>query len=98
LTYGLREVLPYLPVRVRTLNALYRAFAGTDESVMSYIQMRRLERARLELIAPKNPLSISELAARWHFSDSSHFTRSFRKRYGVAPTEYVRLSSTPSEA
>lgn len=77
-----------LHVSVRTL---HRAFATTEESVTAYIRRRRLEQARLELTGPATRPSISELAARWRFADSSHFVRSFKRQYGQTPTEYARL-------
>jgi len=76
-----------LNVSVRTLQ---RAFAAAGESVTSYIRRRRLDEARLALIAPYGRLSVSELAAHWQFTDSSHFIRAFKKRYGQTPTEYAR--------
>jgi AraC family transcriptional regulator, positive regulator of tynA and feaB len=76
-----------LHVSVRTLQ---RAFASVGESAAAYIRQRRLEEARLALTTPSNLLSVSELAAYWQFADSSHFTRTFKKRYGRTPTEYAR--------
>ncbi|GCB47292.1 helix-turn-helix domain-containing protein [Streptomyces sp. NL15-2K] len=75
-----------LNVSVRTLQ---RAFAATGESVGAYIRQRRLEEARLALTAPSRRLSVSELAAHWHFADSSHFIRAFKKQYGRTPTDYA---------
>ncbi|MFF1956989.1 helix-turn-helix domain-containing protein [Streptomyces sp. NPDC058220] len=34
-------------------------------------------------------LTVSEIAARWHFADASHFVRSFKKRHGVTPSACV---------
>ncbi|MEU1301488.1 helix-turn-helix domain-containing protein [Streptomyces shenzhenensis] len=79
-----------LNVSVRTL---HRAFAQTEESVSAYIRRRRLEQARLELAAPVGRPSVSELAAHWRFTDSSHFIRAFKKQYGQTPTEFVRSRS-----
>lgn len=76
-----------LNVSVRTLQ---RAFTMAGESVTSYIRDRRLEEARLALTAPSRRSSVSELAAHWQFSDSSHFIRAFKKRYGQTPVEYAR--------
>lgn len=76
-----------LNVSVRTL---HRAFARTEESVAAYIRRRRLEQARLALAAPAGRPNISELAAQWRFTDSSHFNRAFKKQYGQTPTEYAR--------
>lgn len=80
-----------LNVSIRTLQ---RAFSAAGESVMAYIRRRRLEEARLALTAPSGRLSVTELAARWQFADSSHFIRAFKKHYGRTPTDYAR--STPS--
>lgn len=79
-----------------SVRTLHRAFAATGDSIMSFVRARRLERARLELTAPGVPLSVSEVAARWQLSDNSHFTRAFRQRYGVTPTQYVRRAKSPS--
>ncbi|MFI2362425.1 helix-turn-helix domain-containing protein [Promicromonospora sp. NPDC019610] len=83
LTPGLLARLLNVSVR-----SLYRAFVDAEESVMGFIRRRRLERACDELVRGGMPLS--ELAARWHFTDGSHFTRTFKSRYGMAPSEYRR--------
>ncbi|WP_229716360.1 helix-turn-helix domain-containing protein [Mangrovihabitans endophyticus] len=71
-----------------SLRTLQRAFADENESVATYIRNRRLDQARLELTDPR--ASITELAARWHFADSSHLSRAFKRRYGQTPTAYLR--------
>ncbi len=76
-----------LNVSVRTLQ---RAFTAAGEPLTTYIRRRRLEEARLALTAPSGRLSISELAARWQFADSSHFSRAFKEHYGQSPTRYAR--------
>jgi AraC-like DNA-binding protein len=78
-----------LNVSVRTL---HRAFAMTEEPVTAYIRRKRLEQARLELAAPIGRLSVSEAAARWHFADSSHFIRAFKKQYEKTPAQFARAS------
>lgn len=70
-----------LHVSVRTL---HRAFGNERASVMGYVQERRLERARAELLS--SSATVSEIAVRWHFADSSHFIKSYRKRFGDSPT------------
>lgn len=76
-----------LHVSVRTLQ---RAFEGTGESVAAYVRRRRLEEARRALTEPNARLSVSELAAYWHFADSSHFIRAFKKQYGRTPAACAR--------
>ncbi|MFK4548333.1 AraC family transcriptional activator of tynA and feaB [Streptomyces tendae] len=81
-----------LGVSVRTL---YRAFAAVEETVAGYVRRRRLHRARLELLAPVGRLSVTELAARWQFADSSHFIRAFKSEYGLTPAEFARTPTRP---
>ncbi|MFI1918334.1 helix-turn-helix domain-containing protein [Nocardia sp. NPDC020380] len=76
-----------LNVSTRTLQ---RAFTTAGDSVTTYIRNRRLEQARRALTAPSPRPNVSELAAHWQFSDSSHFIRAFKKRYGQTPIEYAR--------
>ncbi|WP_218024815.1 helix-turn-helix domain-containing protein [Nocardia pseudovaccinii] len=73
-----------------SLRTLQRAFASVGESPTAYIRHRRLEEARLALTTSPKRLSIGEIAAYWHFSDSSHLIRSFKKTYGLTPAEYAR--------
>jgi AraC-like DNA-binding protein len=73
-----------LHVSVRTLS---RAFATTAEPAAAYIRRRRLEEARRDLAAGR---TVSEVAARWQFADTSHFVRAFRKRYDRTPAQYSR--------
>ncbi|MET9402130.1 helix-turn-helix domain-containing protein [Kitasatospora sp. NPDC002965] len=91
-----------LNISVRTL---HRAFAtaaadhsgikdgtavGRAETVAGYIRGRRLEQARSALSARAGRPSVTEVAARWQFADSSHFIRAFKRRYGQTPAAYAR--------
>jgi len=84
-----------LNVSTRTLQ---RAFAETGESITSFIRRRRLESAREELAGPGPRSSVSELAARYQFADSSHFIRVFKKEYGYPPARWARLGDEPATA
>jgi len=71
-------------VSVRTL---HRAFAGSGESLTSYARRRRLERARDDLLfLDGGRRTVTEIAARWHFADASHFSRSFKSHFGLLPS------------
>ncbi|MFC5949626.1 helix-turn-helix domain-containing protein [Pseudonocardia lutea] len=70
-------------VSVRTVN---RIFNATGQTVGEVIRVRRLARAREELTESDRP--ISAIAHRWGFSDTSHFSRSFKARYGASPSDY----------
>lgn len=60
--------------------------AVTGERLTAYITRRRIEKAALELIHKKMPLA--EIYLKYGFSDSSSFSRTFKKFYGVSPTEF----------
>ena len=58
---------------------------------MNYIQILRLETAK-EKIKSGN-FKISEISALCGFKDASYFTRCFKKRYGMTPTEYAKVKN-----
>jgi AraC family transcriptional regulator, positive regulator of tynA and feaB len=65
-----------------SLRTLQRAFESSDLSVAEIIRTRRLAVARDDILAGA---SIASVARRWQFSDPSHFSRSFKRHFGVAP-------------
>jgi AraC family transcriptional activator of tynA and feaB len=69
-----------------SLRSVHRLFEETGETVSSFIRIRRLAQARMDLAATDD--AITEIAARWRFYDASHFTRAFRAQYGLAPSHY----------
>lgn len=72
-----------------TKRNLHKLFALEDETLNSYIWNCRLERIRQDLANPALlQQSITEIAFAWGFNSSTHFSRSFRDRYGVAPRAY----------
>ncbi|MGW2373462.1 MULTISPECIES: helix-turn-helix domain-containing protein [Kitasatospora] len=73
-----------------SLRTLHRAFAAAGESVAAYVRRRRLEQARSQLAELTGQSSVSEIAAQWHFADSSHFIRAFKRQYGQTPGEFAR--------
>jgi AraC family transcriptional activator of tynA and feaB len=70
-------------VSVRTVN---RVFSATGQTVGEVVRARRLARARADVTASDRP--ISNIAHRWGFSDTSHFSRTFKAFYGCSPTDY----------
>jgi AraC-like DNA-binding protein len=68
---------------------LHMAFAASDRSIADHIWTTRLDGCRGDL-ARRADLTISEVAFAWGFSSSAHFSRAFRKRFGVTPTEFRR--------
>ncbi|MEE1007193.1 MAG: AraC family transcriptional regulator, partial [Acutalibacteraceae bacterium] len=59
----------------------------TGLTPMNYIQILRLEAAKSKIA--EGSLKISEISALCGFKDASHFTRCFKKRYGMTPTRYA---------
>ncbi|GAA3923252.1 helix-turn-helix domain-containing protein [Actinoplanes auranticolor] len=70
--------------------SLQRAFAGTGESLAGYIRRRRLEEARQALVDGRGRTSVAQVAARYQFADSSHFIRTFKRRFGDTPANFLR--------
>jgi AraC-like DNA-binding protein len=72
---------------------VHKLFEGEALTVAREIWDRRLERCRLELVDPAlAQRSITEIAHHWGFSDSQHFSRAFKHRFGATPREYRSLS------
>jgi len=71
-----------------SLRQLYRLFEA-EGGVSRYIQQRRLERSAQDLQSPHlQHQSITQIAYRWGFTDSSHFSRAFKKHFACAPSEW----------
>ena len=71
-----------------SLRYLHQLFAHEELTVSRWVQQRRLERCRRELAAAGRHRNITELALAWGFADGAHFSRVFKRRYGLSPREY----------
>ena len=71
---------------------LHMAFAASDRSITDHIWTTRLDGCRGDL-ARRSDQTISEIAFAWGFSSSAHFSRAFRKRFGVTPSEFRRTDA-----
>ncbi|MDB5395280.1 MAG: hypothetical protein JWM91_2786 [Rhodospirillales bacterium] len=84
--------------------ALYRAFAGRDQSVAAMIWSARIEHAQGMLSsALYSNLLVGEIAFRSGFVDHPTFNRMFKRRYGISPQEarpphLTRIVERKSEA
>lgn len=68
---------------------LQKLFEGVGDNFSHYVRERRLQRAWADLSNPGEALrSISEIAYRYGFGDSAHFSRAFRHRFGLPPREF----------
>ena len=60
--------------------------AITNETLNSYITRKRIEKTASILLHQKN-VSITELSLQCGFNSNSSFTRTFKKFYGLSPSE-----------
>lgn len=71
---------------------VHKLFEGEAQTVARLIWDRRLERCREDMADPAmTHRSITQIAHLWGFSDSQHFSRAFKLRFGVTPREYRNL-------
>jgi AraC-like DNA-binding protein len=67
---------------------LYTLFSEQGMTVSGWVRRRRLLHCRAELDRADNEASITEIAYRWGFNDSAHFSRLFKASFGMSPTQY----------
>jgi AraC family transcriptional regulator len=67
---------------------LHRIFkAITNETLNSYVTRKRIEKTAAILLHHKNT-SITALSLQYGFNSNSSFTRTFKKFYGISPSEF----------
>ncbi|MHC6226878.1 transcriptional regulator FeaR [Pseudomonas sp. X10] len=71
-----------------SMRGLYRVFAKQGLVIAQYIKNRRLDICAEALRNPQSTIKLSALGFAWGFSTSSHFTTSFKQRFGVSPGVY----------
>ncbi len=69
-----------------SVRALHALFEETDESVAQTIRRERLRRAFDDLTDSSDD-SVLDIALRWGFSDAAHFSRVFKREYGLSPSD-----------
>jgi AraC family transcriptional regulator, positive regulator of tynA and feaB len=67
---------------------LHKLLEESGKSFGRVVLERRLERSATDILAAGPHTAISEVAYRWGFNDLSHFSRTFRQRYGCSPSEF----------
>jgi AraC-like DNA-binding protein/mannose-6-phosphate isomerase-like protein (cupin superfamily) len=77
---------------------LHMLFSERGTTVSDYIWRARLQNCRQELEAHAGK-TITDVAFSWGFSSSSHFSRVFRKYFGVVPSSIhkAQQNAVPSE-
>ena len=67
---------------------LHRIFkAITNETINEYITRKRIEKTA-SILLHKREITISQLSLQYGFNSNSSFTRTFKKFYGISPTEF----------
>ncbi|ASL41843.1 Virulence regulon transcriptional activator VirF [Burkholderia sp. AD24] len=74
-----------------SLSRDFRALFGT--SPHRYLTMRRLDRVRQLVV---HGTSLADAAAASGFSDQSHMTRHFKRAWGVAPAQWLKMLGAPA--
>ncbi len=60
----------------------------TKETLNGYITRKRVEKSAADLI--HQDITVTEISFKLGFKDNSSFTRTFKKYYGVSPTEFKK--------
>jgi len=71
---------------------LHGLFSDTDQTVAQFIRAERLIAARDE-IASSRSLPMAEIAYRFGFSDQAQFSRLFKSRFGMTPSDWRRAAT-----
>ncbi|MDD3762756.1 MAG: helix-turn-helix domain-containing protein [Nevskiales bacterium] len=78
---------------------LYRLFQSEAQSLTQFIWSERLQACRHDLSQPRFAgRSITEIALSRGFSDVAHFSRCFRKRFGMSPSQWRQEASEHTRA
>jgi AraC family transcriptional regulator len=62
---------------------------------MAYVATRRVERAKAMITSSGKKLA--DIASACGFVDQSHLTKSFRRRFGIAPAAWRRIVTAPAK-
>lgn len=71
---------------------LARAFAQNKQTVSRYIWESRLEKSRDDILSSIN-ISITEIAFKWGFNHSTHFSNAYKKHFGESPSNTRKVLS-----
>ena len=90
-------VLPASSTSSRTsspIRALHALFEDVDASVAGLVRSERLVWC-LEVLQRPNGGSVTDIAFRWGFCDAAHFSRVFKRAFGVTPSDVRHVALPP---
>jgi AraC-like DNA-binding protein len=90
---SLEEMALEVELSESRMRALFRS--NLDLSPTQYVHQLKMKKAAKELSDTYK--RVTKIAAKLGFESNSHFTRSFKKAYGMTPTQYRKLHQRPSE-
>jgi AraC family transcriptional regulator, positive regulator of tynA and feaB len=72
-----------------SVRQLHRVFSATGITVSQWVRKLRLARCAADLRGAANAAAgITDIAFRWGFNDSAHFSKAFRAEFGQSPRAY----------
>src|SRR6185369_11109577 len=75
-------------ISVRKLHLL---FEGAPTTFSQTVMRIRSQQCAQDLLANHGRITLTDLAAKWGFSDLTHLNRVFRQHFGCRASEYARL-------
>lgn len=75
---------------------LHELFSDTNQTVSQFIREERLIAAR-DMIESSPGLSMAEIAYRFGFCDQAQFSRLFKAKFGLAPSDWRKAALLPQE-
>ncbi len=85
---GITDLVTAAGVSARALYEGFQRFR--DTSPMACLRAERLRRARGDLLAGGDGLTVAGVAARWYFFELGRFAGQYRAVYGESPSETLR--------
>ena len=84
----LEDLANHAGCSIRTLQAAFRDSLGATPS--AYIKSVRLDGIRRALLDAAPGSSVAEIAINWGFAHHGNFSRGYREKFGVSPSETLR--------
>jgi AraC-like DNA-binding protein len=79
-----------------SLSYLHRLFANDGTTIVGYLREQRLKGAHRDLTTSLVDEPVLLVGRRWGMPDPAHFSRVFKKRFGVTPGEARRSARPPT--